>query len=115
MPLYHKKCPQFYVSFISQSVIWEIFSLGKDPYHGRTYEYVFEMLERGEHLPCPEDVKNVYDWPASHIYEELAQKCFALHVEERDSFYDLVVFIRSKLNVGELKCYKQIFNFLIYF
>ena len=88
-------------------VIWEIFSLGKEPYHGRKYDYVLEMLERGEHLPCPEDVKNVCDWPASHIYEELAQKCFALQVEERDSFSDLVLFIRSKLIVDELKCYEQ--------
>lgn len=91
-------------------VIWEIFSLGKEPYSGCSLCDVLEMLKRGDHLPCPEDVEKISSWPATQVYEELAQKCFHLQVNHRASFSDLVYFIKTKLNDDELKCYDDVTN-----
>ena len=91
-------------------VIWEIFSLGKEPYNTLSYNHVFEMLKRGEYLGCPDGVEKISNWPATEMYEELAHKCFNLQVNERSSFADLVVVIKSELSIDELKCYNDVTN-----
>ena len=40
-------------------VIWEIFSLGKEPYVGKNVEEIILKLKEGYHLPCPEDMGQV--------------------------------------------------------
>ena len=68
------------------------------------------MLGKGYHSPCPSDVQNISNWPATQIYKELAKKCFTLEVEERSSFAALVQFIELKLSVDELKKYDDVAN-----
>ena len=91
-------------------VVWEMFSLGKEPYSTLTYHHVFEMLKRAEHLGCPEDEEKISIWSATVVYEELAQNFFDLQVNERSSFADLVVVIKSELSIGEVKCYNDVTN-----
>ena len=88
-------------------VIWEIFSLGKSPYGGQSYDEVFDRLNNGYHLPCPENVENILSWPAKQIYEELAAKCFTLEECERSGFPHLVQYIKSKLSAEELQVYDE--------
>ena len=40
-------------------VLWELFSLGKEPYMGKNVEEMIAKLKDGYHLPCPEDVDKV--------------------------------------------------------
>ena len=40
-------------------VIWEIFSLGKEPYVGQSVENMITKLKTGYSLPCPEEVNQV--------------------------------------------------------
>ena len=91
-------------------IVWEMFSLGKEPYSTLTYHHVFEMLKREEHLGCTEDVEKISIWSATVVYEELAQKNFDLQINERSSFADLVVVIKAELSIGELKCYNDVTN-----
>ena len=66
------------------------------------------MLKRGEHLECPEDVDKISIWSAIAVYEELAKTLF--DQQERSSFADLVVVIKSELSIHELKCYNDVSN-----
>ena len=40
-------------------VMWEIFSLGKEPYVGQNPENMIPKLKNGYSLPCPEEVNQV--------------------------------------------------------
>ena len=40
-------------------VLWEIFSLGREPYMGQTVSEVSNKLKTGYYLPCPEEVEHV--------------------------------------------------------
>ena len=40
-------------------VVWEIFSLGKEPYVGQNVENMITKLKNGYSLPCPEEVNQV--------------------------------------------------------
>ena len=40
-------------------VLWELFSLGKEPYVGKNVEEMILKLKDGYHLPCPEEVNEV--------------------------------------------------------
>ena len=91
-------------------VIWEIFALGKEPYHTLSSHLIFEKLKRGEHLECPEGVDNISGWAATQVYEELANKCFNLKVNHRASFSEVVVFLKSKLSSDELRSYDDVTN-----
>ena len=88
-------------------VIWELFSLGKDPYGGKGFDCVFEMLGKGDHLLCPDYIDKISNWPAKQIYEALAQMCFNLNVENRSSFSDIVSFIKDRLDPDEVTAYEE--------
>ena len=40
-------------------VLWELFSLGKEPYAGQTVEDVIEKFKKGYSLPCPDEINLV--------------------------------------------------------
>ena len=40
-------------------VVWEIFSLGKEPYVGQNVEDMIMKLKSGYSLPCPEEAVQV--------------------------------------------------------
>ena len=86
-------------------VIWEIFSLGQEPYIDSTYDEVCKMLKNGERLVCPTTVEKISTWSPNKIYDELAELCFDLNVDKRASFSDLVILIKELLNPDELEYY----------
>ena len=49
-------------------VIWELFSLGKEPYVGKNVEDMILQLKDGYHLPCPEEVKQVKKYQARNSF-----------------------------------------------
>ena len=56
-------------------VIWEIFSLGKEPYVGKNVEEMILKLKEGYHLPCPEEMGQVI-YPRTRQNNEKFQNRF---------------------------------------
>ena len=88
-------------------VIWEMFSLGEQPYGVKDYDEVLDDLRNEAYLDCPNIIDKIIDWPAKQFYADISKKCFQLEEEKRISFEDLVVFIRNVLNENEQKSYEQ--------
>ena len=88
-------------------VIWELFSLGREPYPGEEFDSVFDKLVGGYHLTCPDGVEKISSWPANAIYDVLAQMCFNFDVEQRSSFSEIIIFIQNRLNKKELDEYEE--------
>ena len=86
-------------------VIWELFSLGKNPYGGQSYDEVVKRLQEGHRLECPDNIKEIKEWPAEKIYTELSEKCFELNFEKRSSFAEVATFMESKLSENEKQAY----------
>lgn len=91
-------------------VIWEIFSLGEHPYGDKDFDEVFEDLQIGYRLQCPDRIQNIKNWPAALFYNSIAEKCFVLEENDRSSFEDIISFIQPMLNEAELKSYEQVSN-----
>ena len=89
-------------------VVWELFSLGKSPYGGQTYDEVFKRLGEGYRLPVPENIINISTWPAQDIYKGLSERCFALPVKTRPSFTEVASFILSYMTERELQIYSEV-------
>lgn len=91
-------------------VIWEMFSLGKQPYGEKDYDEVLDDLRNGEYLECPSTIEKITDWPAKQFYEDISKRCFVMEEENRISFEELVIFLQDVLNEEELKSYDQMSN-----
>jgi serine/threonine protein kinase len=50
-------------------VLWELFSLGKEPYVGKNVEDMIAKLKDGYHLPCPEEVNQVRHYTLNQMGE----------------------------------------------
>ena len=61
-------------------VIWELFSLGNEPYNQEEYQDVLEKLNNGYYLQCPEEVDRIQSWPAKEVYNNLAKMCFVKNI-----------------------------------
>merc|ERR1719510_2805543 len=57
-------------------VLWEIFSLGKEPYMTKNVDDMLSQLKNGYCLPCPEEALKIKTWPSKTIYDHLAKMCF---------------------------------------
>ena len=91
-------------------VIWEIFSLGKEPYMAKTYDEVIDDLNNDIFLKCPEKIKNIKSWHAEELYNLIVSKCFVKDENERADFSEIVKMTSSMLNEEELKAYQEIFK-----
>ena len=55
-------------------VLWEIFSLGQEPYAGKSIEEVITQIKTGYRMPCPDEVVDVA-W-ADDVYRDVMKKCW---------------------------------------
>ena len=89
-------------------VVWELLSLGEIPYEDQDFEEVFEQLQDGYRLSCPELVKSIKTWGAEDFYKAIAKRCFVKDEEHRSSFEEVVKFIESQLREDELRSYEEV-------
>jgi serine/threonine protein kinase len=89
-------------------VIWELFSLGEQPYGNLGYEEVTKRLSNGYYLPCPKKINEIQEWPATQIYNEIAKMCFVENEENRSSFSDIVNYLCTKLTDVEKRTYEEL-------
>ena len=89
-------------------VLWELFSLGNEPYNQEEYQDVFEKLNNGYYLQCPVEVDRIQSWPAKEIYNNLAKMCFVKKEFDRSSFCDIIRYLALKLSNNELIQYESL-------
>ena len=89
-------------------VVWEIFSLGKEPYPGKSFEEVIKGYSQNQFLVYP-DINYSYipNWNPSNVYNKIAQKCFCVDSSERSSFYQLVQMVECHIKLNELENYES--------
>ena len=61
-------------------VLWEIFSLGKEPYMNKDLEDMLAQLKDGYQLSCPEEALKVFSVIIALIFEWLAAKFFLINM-----------------------------------
>ena len=88
-------------------VIWEMFSLGEQPYGRKDYDDVLDDLRNGDYLECPSLTEKISDWSAKQFYADISKMCFVIEEKDRSSFEEIVIFLNSILNEAELKAYEK--------
>ena len=89
-------------------VLWEIFSLGQEPYPGKEYEDLLLILGNGYTLPCPANIESyVSDWKPKDFYDVITGVCFSLDPSQRATFSTLVKYIERHLTEEEIMEYKR--------
>jgi len=89
-------------------ILWEILSLGREPYAGASANVTFDEIKAGFRLPCPEEIQNV-DWLVN-LYKESTQKCWQLDLDLRWTFADFVKYFENILTMNEKTKYVKLQN-----
>jgi serine/threonine protein kinase len=86
-------------------VLWEIFSLGQEPYAGKSIEEVITQIKTGYRLHCPEEVADVA-W-ADDVYRDVMRKCWDADPSTRCSFGEIVNALEKLMDLDELNEYRE--------
>merc|ERR1712152_58134 len=89
-------------------VLWELFSLGKEPYMGKNVEEMIAKLKDGYHLPCPEEVNGITKWTPVDTYNKVADGCFVAEPMKRATWGDIVEILEADLTQEEKEEYKEL-------
>ena len=89
-------------------VMWELFSLGKEPYPRKTYEELVKELKAGYRLPCPEEVQKINSWSPLKVYNKITKKCFVIDPKKRSTFTKVVDIIEQQLTEDEKSRYEDL-------
>ena len=82
-------------------VVWEVLSLGKDPYLYQDVFTVIDNLEQGYRLPLPEECRAIDSWSPQTLYTNLINGCFVADPLKRASFSEVVSIIEKQLTEEE--------------
>jgi len=77
-------------------VLWEILSLGQEPYSGKNISEVVEKIKVGYRMPCPQEVAEV-SW-SNYVYQEVMKKCWDADPSTRSSFGEIVNSLEKMLD-----------------
>ena len=81
-------------------LLWEIFSMGKQPYPEflKLNKAFLRSLKNGEFLTCPEEVEKIKSWCPSSLFDDVSKLCFQIESSKRGSFSEITQIIESYLN-----------------
>ena len=90
-------------------VLWEIFSLGKEPYSGKSFDEVVQGYKQDMFLTYP-DINYSYipNWNPRTVYEAIARKCFCINPSDRESFIGLIQLLERQIKPNEMTTYKNL-------
>ena len=90
-------------------VLWELFSLGKEPYAGKSMVEVTAAIKQGYFLSYPE-VRYTYvsRWNLRSTYKRIAHRCFRVSPFERSTFTELVHILNAEMKDYEKKDYERL-------
>ena len=89
-------------------VLWEIFSLGKEPYPGKVYNEMLQLFKSGYRLPCPDEVQKIQSWSPLEIYRKITTKCFVADPLTRAPFSQIVQILEDELSEDEKIRYEML-------
>ena len=87
-------------------VLWEILSLGQEPYVGQDMHNAINEIKEGKRLPCPDDLLEI-EW-IEEFYTKATEGCWKPDPGERQSFSELVKIFESYLTKAELEEHKTL-------
>jgi len=90
-------------------VLWEIMSLGREPYAGKTYEETSKEIRNGLRLEMPEEVTSIrgLDWPQT-IFDKVVQPAWAAEPPNRADFSTLTLVLADMMCPSELAEYSAV-------
>ena len=92
-------------------VIWEIFSLGNEPYPGKSFDQVVKGYSENKFLVYPNiNYSYIPNWNPEHVHNLIVERCFCVDAKERFSFTELKELIEALLKPQELENFKAIMN-----
>eukprot|EP00095_Tigriopus_kingsejongensis_P002783 snap_masked-scaffold623_size123039-processed-gene-0.5 protein:Tk02783 transcript:snap_masked-scaffold623_size123039-processed-gene-0.5-mRNA-1 annotation:"hypothetical protein DAPPUDRAFT_302459" len=86
-------------------VLWEIFSLGQEPYPSQEIEETVQAIKNGYRLPFPDEMRQV-EWARS-VYDQVMIPAWQANPNIRISFEDIVRILETKMFVHELDDYHR--------
>ena len=89
-------------------VLWEIFSLGKEPYPGKSYSEMLQQFKSGYRLPCPEEAQKIASWDVLGVYQKITSHCFVADPMERATFSAIVSLLDEELTEDEKIRYEML-------
>jgi len=86
-------------------VLWEILSMGQEPYVGKDIHNTIAEIKAGSRLPCPNQIEGI-DW-LEKFYHGATVWCWQADPNLRWSFESLVEYFETYLSEKELLEYKN--------
>jgi len=86
-------------------VLWEILSMGQEPYVGKDIHNTIAEIKAGSRLPCPNQIEGT-DW-LEKFYHGATVWCWQADPNLRWSFQSLVEYFETYLSENELQEYKN--------
>ncbi|TRY77398.1 hypothetical protein TCAL_11860 [Tigriopus californicus] len=87
-------------------LLWEIFSLGQEPYLSQEMDVVIQSIKTGQRLPFPSEVQSL-QW-AKRIYDTVMVPSWIADPNARISFSEIVSLFESEMFVDELDSYHKL-------
>ena len=87
-------------------VLWEILSMGREPYAGGDTKSTVDEIKAGFRLPCPEEVQHVQE--LVDLYNGSTQWCWQLNLDLRWNFADFIEYFETYLTNNEKEEYKSL-------
>ena len=87
-------------------VLWEILSLGREPYAGKEQQQIISEIKAGIRLKCPDEI---IKFPSLvRLYEDSTQRCWLSNPELRWRFRDFVNYFEDHLGDDGIKEYEKL-------
>lgn len=87
-------------------LLWEMFSLGQEPYLSEEMDVVIQSIKAGQRLPFPTEVQSL-PW-AKRIYDTVMVPAWFSDPNARISFSEIVSLYESEMFVDELDSYHKL-------
>ena len=87
--------------------VWEILSLGEEPYSDTTFDQLIPSILNGHRLDCPANIKRAIEYDFAGFFNLVSRMCFIDDPIQRKTFSDIVDMLEMELSQGEFDAYQQ--------
>ena len=87
--------------------VWEILSLGGEPYSNLTFDQLIPSILNGYRLECPANIQRAIEYDFSGFFNILTRMCFVDDPIQRKTFSDIVDMLELELSQGEFDTYQE--------
>ena len=87
--------------------VWEILSLGGEPYSNLTFDQLIPSILNGHRLECPANIQRAIEYDFSGFFNILTRMCFVDDPIQRKTFSDIVDMLEMELSQGEFETYQE--------